>query len=102
MQFNERPYLLSLFTHGSGATPDPGLVLDDSAVLCTAVKAADTGEGTIVRLFNPTAKRQAGSAKFASTYSVPYDLGPYEVRTYHVTVNGQVAERSIVEGALGQ
>jgi len=99
-QFNERPYLLSLFTHGGGKALMQGLVLGDPAVLCTALKAADAGAGTIVRLFNPTADLREGEARLASTFTIPYSLGPYEVRTYHVSAGGEVEERNIIEGPL--
>ncbi|MFP4550734.1 MAG: glycoside hydrolase family 38 C-terminal domain-containing protein [Spirochaetales bacterium] len=127
--FNERPYLLSLFTHGAGETPPTGLVLSDPAVLCSALKAADTGEGAIVRLFNTTAEHRSGQARFGDsgaagvaaageaatagvgaagdskrslplTFALAYELGPHEVRTYCVTSGGQVEERTIIEGPL--
>jgi alpha-mannosidase len=61
-QFNEPPYLLSMFTDGRGELPPRGVSLSDPEVICGACKAADAGDGVIVRLFNPTTERKEGRA----------------------------------------
>lgn len=99
--FNERPYFLSLFTRGDGVPLAAGLTLDDDAVLCSALKAAEDGEPELIaRLFNTTDVRRTGVADLAGRASIDYDLGPYEVRTYRGTAAGRWRECSIIEREL--
>ncbi len=50
---------------GDGAPMDrPGLALDPPALALSAFKAADDGDGRIVRVYNPTASPIAGTLRF--------------------------------------
>ncbi len=101
-QFNESPYLLSMFTSGTKDSLPAGLRLKDPAVLCGAFKQADDGEGHVVRLFNTTGSERSGMATVgaAPALQLAYRLGPWEVRSYRVTAGGLVAECNLLEEAI--
>jgi alpha-mannosidase len=79
---NEPPMALAMFPAGGGEPPGPAVQLSDDCVQLSAMKRAADGDGFILRLFNPTARRRR------ATLAVPplglqaqLLLGPYELAT---------------------
>ncbi len=56
---NEKPMTLSFYPPGIGAKPLPGIVLSDDAIVLTAFKGAESGDGCVIRLFEPTGKARS-------------------------------------------
>lgn len=99
---NEVPMALSFFPGGSGSLPVPGVVLDDTAVVLTAFKQAENGDGVIMRLFEPTGQdRQVQITLPALKLSRNVLLGPFEIKTFRLDVqHGVLLETDLMEGLL--
>jgi alpha-mannosidase len=94
---NEKPMALSFFPVGGDAAPQPFVTLTGEAVQITALKKAETGEGLILRLFNPTTQGQTTKVNFATT-SREVALSPFEIRTYRVdSANDEWMETNLIE-----
>ncbi len=90
---NERPMALSFFPSGLGKTPAAGIELKGGNVLLTACKRAESGSDLIVRLFNPTATKQATTVLFSAiglTHAT--ELGRYEIQTLRVNPRTQAVK----------
>jgi len=87
---NEKPPALSFFPGGEGTLPGSGLMISGSSVQLQAWKQAEDGQGSIVRLFNPTARKTSftltlpGNAK-----QLKMNLGRYELATYRLSRSGK-------------
>lgn len=79
---NEKPFVLSFFPSGRGKKNRPFVKLSGEAVEISAIKKAEQGENLIIRIFEPTGKKQttilslpwAGARKKVS-------LSPFEIKT---------------------
>ena len=97
---NEKPMALSFFPVGGDAVPQPFVTLTGEAVQIAALKKAETGEGLILRLFNPTAQPQTTTVNLATT-SREVALSPFEIRTYCVDVTkDEWIETNLIEEPL--
>lgn len=79
---NEAPAVLPWFPPGEGRRAEPFVVLDDEAVLVTALKRAERDDRLVIRLFEPT------GTKRTTTIRLPWagmrrnlSLKPFEIRT---------------------
>jgi len=96
---NERPMTLSFFPSGAGHVPSPGLRLSGRTVQLVALKRAHDGDGFIIRLFNPTARRSRTTLTMASgKHIIPLTLGAFEVRSLrYQPQSGQFADVDLME-----
>ncbi|MCR4438076.1 MAG: glycoside hydrolase family 38 C-terminal domain-containing protein [bacterium] len=79
---NERPYALSFFPPGEGKLPGPGVRVDGPAVLVTAIKKAEQGDGLIIRLFEPTGQARTTRVELPWVpLAADVHLRPFEVKT---------------------
>jgi alpha-mannosidase len=79
---NETPYCLPYFPPGKGKKSRPFVVLEDPAVVMTALKKAEDGKDLIIRLFEPTGRpRTAGLALPALRARTDVSLRGFEVKT---------------------
>ena len=102
-QFNEEPYLLSLFTRGSGEIAVAGLQIDDPRIICAALKLADIGDGFALRLYNSSSSLCSGNALLpAASLEIDYELGPFEVATYLFTAEGSWRRTDLLERQSGK
>lgn len=85
LQHNERPMALSFNPSGLGEAPAAGPVLSDDALLLTASKQAENGDGWIFRLFNPTDQTRTSQLTIPKA-NLEHDLtlGPYEIASYRL------------------
>ncbi len=97
-QFNMKPMALSLYPAGTGELPEAPLSLSGDKVTLNAFKKAETGEGYVARLFNPTEKEALATLGF---YGKTADLsfGPFEIKTIRLTKEN-VKEIDILEGVM--
>jgi len=79
---NEAPYALSWFPPGPGRRSRTFAILDDEAVLITALKPSEKGGRLVIRLFEPT------GTKRTTTLRLPFAgarrrlvLKPFEIKT---------------------
>ncbi|MDX9974373.1 MAG: glycoside hydrolase family 38 C-terminal domain-containing protein [FCB group bacterium] len=85
MAHNEEPTLISFFPNGDGTLPGPLVAVDDPAVQMTCFKAAENGEGYIVRLFEPTGKARKVKLSFpALAVEETIALSAFEVQTLRI------------------
>jgi alpha-mannosidase len=82
---NEKPMALSFFPVGGQAESQPFVTLTGEAVQITTLKQAESGEGMILRLFNPTDRPQSTTVSFA-TASRKVTLVPFEICTYRLDI----------------
>jgi alpha-mannosidase len=94
---NEAPFALSFFPHGEGVQPKPGPVVTGDSVQITAVKPAEDGQGTIVRLYEPTGQAQMTTLTVpVLDLSTEVELTSYEVKTLRLHA-GTAAEVDLTE-----
>ena len=84
--FSQAPTALSFFPHGGGEKPNTPFTLEGDNVQVSAIKPAEDGNGTIVRLYNPFCRR----AKVTLTaplkgVSRTISFTKFEVKTLRVT-----------------
>ncbi|MBN1246487.1 MAG: alpha-mannosidase, partial [Anaerolineae bacterium] len=79
---NERPFALSFFPNGDGATPQPGVLLSDDIVQMAAFKQTEEGRGYVIRLFEPTGQLRETTLTIPSLdVSVDIALAAFEIKT---------------------
>jgi alpha-mannosidase len=82
LERNEPPFVLPFFPSGRGRRTRPLLVLDDPAVVLTALKKAESGRRIILRLFEPTGRaRTVGLELPFARARTTVALGPFEIKT---------------------
>jgi alpha-mannosidase len=96
---NEKPMALSFFPLGDGAPLPPYATLSDDVIQLSALKPAESDEGVIVRLFNPTADERRTVVTLPGT-TLDVNLHPYEIRTYCLK-GKQWVETNLVEEMSG-
>lgn len=80
---HERPYILNGFTDMDPAADLPFLELEDSRILCSAVKYSEDSTGLIIRLFNPVGKRiDTAVSSLVYKYGFRAVFQPYEIKSY--------------------
>ncbi|MCE5325727.1 MAG: hypothetical protein LLG01_04880 [Planctomycetaceae bacterium] len=87
---NEQPFVLSFFPSGGGAAPAPLAMIDDSAVLMTAFKKAQSGEDYIIRLFEPTGQPRRTTLHLPGLgIAQAVSLTPFEIQTLRLNVKSR-------------
>ena len=84
--FAQSPMVLSFFPAGGGVAPSCPFTVEGAAVQVSAIKQAEDGNGIIVRLFNPSAKR-AKAVLSSEPMHIRKEIrfGAYEVKTFRLT-----------------
>ena len=91
------PMALNFFPTGEGTSLTEFVTLDNPRVLLSCLKRAERGEGTVLRLFNPTPKRQAFRLRAkALGVDLADELAPSQFRTY-LAENGRLREVNCIE-----
>ena len=84
--FNEKPMALSFFPEGGeGAAQAPIRLEGDTEICLTALKAAQNGGGTVIRLFNASDKPHKARLCVAGTAEKPVDFAPFEIVTLRLS-----------------
>ena len=97
--FNRRPMMLSFYPTGVGEKPQtPVLLKDNGIVTIEAFKKADCGDGYILRLFNPTEKKQTAVVQVYGAEAT-VEFGKFEIKTLRYEA-GTLREDSLMEGIL--
>ena len=96
--FNEQPMALSFFPSGDGELPAVPLTLTGDTVQMTAFKAAEDGNGYIVRLFNPQ-PTAASVTLTADGHTCEVAFGKFEIVSLRLTGDGFVP-CNLIEEAL--
>ncbi len=97
--FNMKPMSLSFYPTGVGDKVDSPFKLENNDIInFVTVKKADSGEGFIVRLFNPTDKEQTADFIYYNN-KMTVNFSKFEVKTLRV-LNGNVTEDELCEGLL--
>ena len=99
---NAPPTALCCFPTGRGQIPLPVVILDDSCVILTAMKMAESSEQIVLRLFNPSGG--ACSARIQLPFidhSFQLEFGPFEIKTLAVDPRTKdVVETDLLERKL--
>lgn len=96
---NEKPIALSFFPSGQGKTAKPLAIIDDEAVVITAIKKAEDSNDIIVRLFEPTGHPRA-TVLFIPFLKLKIKLSfdPFEIKTLRINPrNGNYYETNLME-----
>ncbi|TNJ63133.1 alpha-mannosidase [Paenibacillus hemerocallicola] len=95
---NEKPFALSFFPSGDGEELKPLLLVGDPAVLLTACKQAESGEGWIFRLFEPTGCSRAFEVELpAFGVKERIALQPFEIKTLKWSKKDGLRETGLLE-----
>lgn len=97
--FNMKPMALSFYPTGIGTQPcSPLKLLNTDCITVNAFKKADCGDGYIIRLFNPTDKKQSCTLAFYGA-ETSLHFGKYEIKT--VRFDGkEFSETNLMEGLV--
>jgi alpha-mannosidase len=102
---NEKPMALSFFPSGTKKSRGrPFITLSDDVVQLTALKKAETGNGLIIRLFEPTGTPRSTTVAFPGMkLQKKVILKGFEIRTYHVDIKKRAwTETDLMEKRLNQ
>ncbi|MBN2206806.1 MAG: alpha-mannosidase [Candidatus Aminicenantes bacterium] len=82
LERNETPFVLPFSPAGGGRPAAPVLVVDDPAVVLTALKKSEAGRGLVLRLFEPTGRARTVGIElpFASARTTAA-FAPFEIKT---------------------
>ena len=98
--FNRRPMVLSFYPTGVGEKPQtPVLLKDNGIVTIEAFKKADCGDGYILRLFNPTEKKQTAVVQVYDAEAT-VEFEKFEIKTVRFK-DGKLEADELMEGILG-
>ena len=83
---------------GCGIRPEPFALLSNKNVQITTIKQAENGDGWIIRLFEPTGRRQQTLLRILACEPIrkTVTLQPFEIKTLKI----DAACRTIVETNL--
>lgn len=76
----EEPVILACFSGNCPNSKESLMEVQNKAVICSAVKAAENGSGWVLRLFNSTGESQDSSIRWGEKTAV-VSLTPWEVKT---------------------
>ena len=94
---HERPMALACFSGECRESHRSFLQISNPAVLCPALKKAESGDGYILRLFNSTEKPQQCRIEIGGLQSAA-ELGAYEIKTlWYRPEKRQIAETTLLE-----
>ncbi len=97
---NEKPMALWSSPSGQGVQPRPFATLSNNRVQITTIKQAESGQGWIIRLFEPTGQRQKTSLRIAVGKPIHKNitLQPFEIKTLKLDTSlGTVVETDLTE-----
>jgi len=96
---NERPHALSFFSSGEGDAPGTVIELTDEAVQLSAFKKGQSGEGYIIRLFEPTGQARVTLLNLPLLgISSEVRLNGFEIATLRIDPNSRmITQVSICE-----
>jgi alpha-mannosidase len=97
---NEKPMVQWFSPSGCGIRPKPFALLSNRDVQITTIKQAENGEGWIIRLFEPTGRRQKTLLRILAGNPIrrTVTLQPFEIKTLKVdTACGSVVETNLME-----
>jgi len=95
---NEKPMIQWFSPSGRGIRSKPFALLPNRNVQITTIKQAENGKDWIIRLFEPTGKRQRTQLRIAidKPFQKNLTLNPFEIKTLKVNIN----RRTVVEATL--
>lgn len=91
--FHKAPFALCFFPSGEGEKPLP-LVNVTGGGVCSAIKRADTGGETVVRLYNPTEREASGTVNVLNKFNFSYRIPPFSFVTYRVDITNERAVKT--------
>jgi len=99
---NEKPMFLSFYPTKKGQPFTSGIIVDNNSIVLSAFKKAETKEGFIIRLYEPTGNVQQSNViipPLNTQFTV--QLQPFEIKTYYVdTHQKKVHECDLLENIL--
>ena len=96
--FNMQPMLLSFYPNGEGATPASPINLTGGIITLNAFKKAQCGSGYIIRLHNPTDRRQTATLDIMGSKK-QIEFEKFEIRTFRY-LDGEILSCDLMEGLL--
>ncbi len=95
-EVNEKPFALSFFPCGLGNECKPGIELSNPSIQMTTLKKAESSNDLILRLFEPTGKKQETNVNVPFLdYEFKIDLNPFEIKT--VKINPETKQYVLVD-----
>jgi alpha-mannosidase len=95
---NEKPMAQWFSPSGQGSRAKPFVVLSNNNVQITTIKQSESGRGWIIRLFEPTGRRQKTQLRIliGKPIKKTVTLQPFEIKTLQL----DAALRTVVETNL--
>lgn len=95
----EKPVVLSFFPTGDGNAVKPFALLDNRVITVAAFKAAQSGRGYVIRLFNPTTQRRETTLSIpAAGIELRAELDKFEFKSYLFDPQeGKIHETDLLE-----
>jgi alpha-mannosidase len=104
LERGEKPWAISFFPPGGGKPVQPGCTLESrtGALVLSALKRAETGDGWIVRLYDPVGTGGSGMLRFPALGFGPFPVacGHWGIKTWKLGDDGSFTETDLAEGAL--
>ena len=95
LAFNEKPYFLPFNPSGAGSKPGMLYTIDNPAIVVSALKKRETGNGYILRVYESEGKPQQGSVSFPGLgIQEQIALEPFEIVTYQLNTQEKTLEKT--------
>jgi len=102
LERGEKPWAISFFPPGGGKPIQAGCTLESKtgALVLSALKRAETGDGWIVRLYDPVGTGGYGMLRFPALGFGPFPVacGPWGIKTWKLGDDGTFTETDLAEG----
>ncbi|MDW7997452.1 MAG: glycoside hydrolase family 38 C-terminal domain-containing protein [Bacteroidota bacterium] len=97
------PLAYLFYPSGAGQPAQPLCVVDDPAVIVTALKKTESTNALVLRLWEPTGQRRFCQLRFpAFGYCTTVELAPFAIATFIVEPQqGTITEAGLLEQPLG-
>lgn len=97
--FNVQPMVLSFYPTGIGSLPEsPISIMDNEIINITAFKKAENSDDYIIRLFNPTEKKQKAVLGFKNNKTT-VNFGAFEIKTFKCN-NSEITVTQLLEDII--
>ncbi len=96
---NEPPISLCCYPTGEGSIPGPAVLIEDKAVLLTALKRSEDERRLVLRLFEPTGRQRSAQVSVPILgVDLTLNFDPFEVKTLVVDLDtGKAVETDLLE-----
>ena len=99
LAFNEKPYAMAHIPSGRGIAPKPLIEIDGEGVMLSCFKAAENGNGYIIRLYESEGRDKSAVLRLpVAGIERTVDFTKFEIKTFRLNKENTLTEEDMLEG----